>query len=73
MIRPLPGTVVLGRTSAKAAEGAVRTLRPNELVRLGLTLGSSRRMLSLATTSLLSMNSIKVDQGMIDMMMAIRL
>ena len=78
MIRPLPGsklpgTVVLGRTSAKVAEGAVRTLRPNELARLELTLGSSRKMLSLATTRLPSMSSTKVDQETIDMMMVIRL
>ena len=78
MIRPLPesrllGMAALGRTSAKVAEGAVRTLRPNELVRLELTLGSSHKMLSLGTTRLLSMSSTKVDQETIDMMMVIRL
>ena len=78
MIRPLPGSklpgmVVLGRTSAKVAEAAVRTLQRNELVRLELTLGSSRKMLSLGTTRLPSMSSTKVDQETIDMMMVTRL
>ena len=80
MIRPLPGNklpgmIVLGRTSAKVAEAAVRTFQwANELVRLGLlTLGSSHRMLSLGTIRLPNMSSTKVDQETIGMTTVTRL
>ena len=78
MIRPLlksrlPGMAVLGRTSAKVAEGAVRTLRPNELARLELTLGSRRRMLSLSITQLPNMSSTSLaDQETIGTMTVTR-
>ena len=81
MIRLLPGSksqgkVVLGRTSAKVAEAAVRILRPaSELVRLGLhSLGSRHRMLSLSITQLLNMSSTSLaDQGTIGTMTVTRL